>query len=223
MKKLSKLPASLLALALLLSLAACSGGSKIAGVWTCTMDVKKAMEASGDLSAASDDASSEEAQALQDVLNQMCEGVTMQMVLNLKEDDSYTLKVDETSAKAAADAMQSNLSAILPNLLSAMFNVPVDQLDDALSSLGVSLDEMIRSTSEQFNVQELVDQLAQNGSKGSYRFEDGKLYLTEEGKTEDAAQYLTVELGENEFKVTETNGVEAFKDLAQQTPLVFTK
>lgn len=223
MKTIGRLLALVLALALVLSMSACSKAPKLDGVWSYTMDLKKALQATGELDTEDRSAGSEEAQQLQDVLTQMVEGVALKMVLDLKEDGSYTVRIDETSAQAAADAMRANLSAQMPSVLSMMFDVPVDQLDKTLTALGTSMDDMMQSMYEHFNTEELVASIADRSGKGSYRYEEGKLYLTGEGQTEDAAKYLAVELGENELKVTAVNGVEDFKDFEKLTPLVFKK
>lgn len=226
MKNTVKLISLILTLALVLSFAACSNAPKIAGTWSYTIDLKQALEASGELGTASEELGSEDVQALHELLSELVDGVSLSMVLDLKKDGTYTSRIDETSAQAASDAVQGRLNELLPGFFSTMFGVPVEELDDALRPLGTSLEDLQKSMVNEnslFNTGELVNRFAEEGGKGTYRYEDGKLFLTEDGKTEDPAQYLAVELGDNEFKVTAVNGVKSFQELEKLVPLVFTR
>lgn len=217
MKKMTKVLALVLALAMILSLAACSKSNGIAGTWKYTVDFQKAMEASGGM-----EGMDEMAAEMGDSFTQLFEGLTMTVILDLKDDNTYTFQVDEASAKAAAEGMMSRMGDILPSLLSAMLGVEADQLDETLKGMGTSMDEMLAEMEGSMDTDELVKQLQEEAQKGTYRYEDGKLYLTPEGETENAEKYLTVELG-NELKVTAINGVEGMDDYEAMLPMVFVR
>lgn len=211
MKKLTKLLALVLALALVLSLTACAGKPSIVGTWKYTMDYNKLMESMSEEEGT--DAEDEDMKGLVDAMNKLFEGLTMVIVLDLKEDNSFTMSTDEASMKAANELIKERM----PDFLKSMFG------EDGLNAMlgeGQTMDDLVNNYAEEFN----TDDMEMEETKGTYTYEDGKLVLTPEG--EEAAT-MTVELSAKELKVTAIDAKEDDEDMmeafSKMLPMVFTK
>ena len=211
MKKLTKLLALVLALALVFSLTACAGKASIVGTWKYTMDYNKLMESMSETEGT--DAEDEDMKGLVDAMNKLFEGLTMVIVLDLKEDNSFTMSTDEASMKAANELIKERM----PDFLKSMFG------EDGLNAMlgeGQTMDDLVNSYSEEFN----TDDMEMEETKGTYTYADGKLVLTPEG--EEAAT-MTVELSAKELKVTAIDAKEDDEDMmeafSKMLPMVFTK
>ena len=219
MKKITKLMALVLALALVLSLTACSGSKKtIDGSWKCSLDFSKAMEGEM-LSESEDDGqmfTEEQKQAMKDAVAKMVNGVDMKMNLDLKEDKSFTMEMDEASVKASAEILKANMAEAVPALFCAMFGIEADQLDETLDQFGMSLEDLNASYAEEFNPEELLEDMEK--VTGTYTYEEGKLVLT---PADGDPMTLTVEFSGNELKVTGVEGEGSLKDMESLLPLVF--
>lgn len=211
MKKLTKLLALVLALALVLSLTACAGKASIVGTWKYTMDYNKLMESMSEEEGT--DAEDEDMKGLVDAMNKLFEGLTMVIVLDLKEDNTFTMSTDEASMKAANELIKERM----PDFLKSMFG------EDGLNAMlgeGQTMDDLVNNYAEEFN----TDDMEMEETKGTYTYADGKLVLTPEG--EEAAT-MTVELSAKELKVTAIDAKEDDEDMmeafSKMLPMVFTK
>lgn len=211
MKKMTKILALVLALALVLSLGACSKKATIDGTWIYSMDLMKAMSASPDAAQMAEEFE-QYADAFKDVV--------VKVKLDLTADGKYTFGVDEESAKEAMPKMIEGMKKILPDMLKQMLGEDVD-IDEFLKSQGKTMDDMLASFTEEMNTDDMAAELAEATEKGTYKFENGKLSFTPENG--DAYEW-TVELNGSELKVTELAGdadmIEALKGLL---PLTFKK
>ena len=211
MKKLTKLLALVLALALVFSLTACAGKTSIVGTWKYTMDYNKLMESMSETEGT--DAEDEDMKGMLDAMNKLFEGLTMVIVLDLKEDNTFTMSTDEASMKAANELIKERM----PDFLKSMFG------EDGLNAMlgeGQTMDDLVNSYAEEFN----TDDMEMEETKGTYTYADGKLVLTPEG--EEAAT-MTVELSAKELKVTAIDAKEDDEDMmeafSKMLPMVFTK
>ena len=211
MKKLTKLLALVLALALVFSLTACAGKASIVGTWKYTMDYNKLMESMSETEGT--DAEDEDMKGLVDAMNKLFEGLTMVIVLDLKEDNTFTMSTDEASMKAANELIKERM----PDFLKSMFG------EDGLNAMlgeGQTMDDLVNNYAEEFN----TDDMEMEETKGTYTYADGKLVLTPEG--EEAAT-MTVELSAKELKVTAIDAKEDDEDMmeafSKMLPMVFTK
>lgn len=211
MKKLTKLLALVLALALVFSLTACAGKTSIVGTWKYTMDYNKLMESMSEEEGT--DAEDEDMKGLVDAMNKLFEGLTMVIVLDLKEDNTFTMSTDEASMKAANELIKERM----PDFLKSMFG------EDGLNAMlgeGQTMDDLVNNYAEEFN----TDDMEMEETKGTYTYADGKLVLTPEG--EEAAT-MTVELSAKELKVTAIDAKEDDEDMmeafSKMLPMVFTK
>ena len=211
MKKMTKILALVLALALVLSLGACSKKATIDGTWIYSMDLMKAMNASPDAAQMAEEFE-KYADAFKDVV--------VKVKLDLTADGKYTFGVDEESAKEAMPKMIEGMKKILPDMLKDMLGEDVD-INEFLEAQGMTMDDMLASFTEEMNTDDMAAELAEATEKGTYKFENGKLSFTPENG--DAYEWA-VELNGSELKVTELAGdadmIEALKGLL---PLTFKK
>lgn len=219
MKKITKLCALLLVFSVLLLLCACSGsGSSIDHVWRYRVDFEKAVFSVGDT-----EGLEELTGGMSDMLNAMVEGLTMDMVLDLKSDNSFSFYTDEESAKAAMDGMVDNLGKKLPEIMAPILGIDAEQFSATLSAMGLSTDYFMESIRKEMDTDKLLEELKNSAINGTYRYENGKLYLTLEGQTEDPNAYLTVEVNGKEMRVTAINNVPDFEKYSSMLPMVFTR
>lgn len=220
MKKFTKWMAFALVLTLIVALTGCANSKDadtLTGTWKYTMDFSKAMAAAGD---------AEEMEGLEelgDSFKEMLNGLTMVMVLELKEDQTYSFYIDEDSAKAAVETMMSKMSELMPKLVAEMTGMSEEDVVKTLESEGKSMDDMLKEYAGEMNTDEMLKDLKESASKGTYRFSDGKLYLTEEGEVENPADYAVVELEGNELRITEVSEGAQFDEYKSLLPLVFVR
>ena len=229
MKKTTKILALVLTLAMVLSLAACAGSAGITGSWKYNMDMPELMKKSTEASASSSEDSGlteEQLKNMADTFAKVFDGINMVAVLDLKDDNSFKLSMDEASVKAATEALSTRLPDMMPDLLAAMFGTTTDKLDDMLAEWGTSVDDMMKEMEDEFSPDAMLEDLDVEDVTGTYRYEEGKLILTpkaEEGE-ESKDVTLTVELNGNELKVTALDGeVEDSEMYKALLPLVFTR
>lgn len=232
MKKLTKLLSLTLVLALVLSLTACAGlgGAKasIEGTWKYNMDVMKMMEASGemdDMFGEDSGMTEEQMQDLVKVFKKLFDGVDLTMVLDLKEDKTFTLAMDETAAKSAGEKLAERMPEIMPELIAAMFGGQ-DALNEMMEEYDMTMDDITSLFGDEFNAEDLLEGLEDASVKGSYTYDNGKLVLSSEDSDDEPAT-LTVELSAEELKVTAIDSanadeeeLEMFKSLL---PVVFVR
>lgn len=211
MKTARKLLALVLSLCVLVSLTACSS---IVGAWTYHLDLAKALQ-----SVSVEDGSEQD--AMQKAFAEAVQGLHVDVILDLRSDDSYRLYVDEASARTTVDAMKAKLVEILPRIVADLYGVREDELRRLLEEEGDSLEELIAEMTQTLDSDAMVRSLSDNSKEGSYRFEDGKLYLTETGKAEDTGHFMTLELVEHELHVTDIAGSPDFERYKPLLPLVF--
>lgn len=220
MKAMKSCAALLLVLLLAASLCACSalGGNSIDHSWRYTVDFEKAITAAGgmdELDTLGGDMGS--------ILSGMVEGLTMDMILDLKSDQTFTFYTDEDSAKAAIEGMIDNLGKKLPEIMAPILGIDAEQVSAVLSAAGMSTDALLDSIRKEMDTEKILQDLNNNSLKGSYRYEDGKLYLTAQGQTEDPGAYLTVVLQGKELRITEIHGVSEFEKYESMLPMIFTR
>lgn len=215
MKKITKILALVLALALVFSLTAC-GKTTIVGNWKYNLDFMKLMEASGQISDTEGDG--EDAaymKTLVDAMKKLYEGLNMVIVLDLKEDNTFTMGTDEASMKAAGEKIKERAPEVLPEVLKAMFGE--EQLNAMMESEGKTIEDYAAQFAEQFDVSDME----MDAVKGTYTYEEGKLVLTAE---DGESTTMKVELSSSELKVTDIEGgedmAESFKAIL---PMVFSK
>lgn len=232
MKKLTKLLSLTLVLALVLSLTACAGlgGAKasIEGTWKYNMDVMKIMEASGEMDEMFGENSGMTEEQMQDFVNvfkKLFDGVDLTMVLDLKEDKTFTMAMDETAAKAASEKLAQRMPELLPELITVMFGGQ-EALNTMMEEYGMTMDDVTSLFGDEFNADELLEGIEDTSVKGTYSYEDGKLVLSSEDDADEPAT-LTVELSAQELKVTAIDSADADEEELEMykslLPVVFVR
>lgn len=145
------------------------------------------------------------------------DGITLKMNLDLQDDGSYALGVDEGSAITAVQLILSKLSENVLPLVTGMMGMSEEELTAAVEAQGMTMEEFLErmeaSLREQMNPGKLAASMQAYTQTGSWRCVDGKLYLVEEGGLVDPEQYVTVELRSGTLVVT---GV---SDSSQNNPM----
>ena len=230
MKKITKFLSLALVLALVLSLTACAGigagKASIEGTWKYNMDVMKIMEASGEIDDMVGEGSGmteEQTQELINVFKKLFDGVDLIMVLDLKEDKTFTLAMDEEAGKAASEKLTERLPEILPDMFAAMFGGK-ETLDSMLDEYDMTMDDLMSLYGDEFDADELLEGMSDASVSGTYTYENGKLVLTPE---DDEPATLTVELSAKELKITAIEGGDVDEDELEMykslLPVVFVK
>ena len=142
----------LLAVLLVLSLAACGSGvetKKLAGTWTCMIDVTDRMNAAAEqalgLSAADGTAQ-----------------MPLQLVLTVTEDGAYTLRYDSDAARTALDAYAA---ALHPAAVESVYAAAEEQglsreeYDAAMEKAGITMDDMVAAIFAGVDEEELLSLL----------------------------------------------------------------
>lgn len=166
---------ALLAVLLALSLAACGSGvetKKLAGTWTCTIDVTDRMNAAVE-------------QALG--LSRRRDGAAkmpLQLVLTVTEDGAYTLRYDSDAVRTALDAYAA---ALHPAAVESVYAAAEEQgfsreeYDAAMEKAGITMDDMVAAIFAGVDEEELLSLLTGRSAAltGYCRAESGQLYLAD--------------------------------------------
>jgi hypothetical protein len=218
MKTFSKLLVLVLALALVLSLTACSKqDAGIVGTWKYNLDFKKFTEIAGE------SGELDSIEELGDSFKQIFDGLNLVIVLDLKSDGTYSFYWDENAARTAVDSMMSRMGEVMPTVFAEIYGMSVEEISALLEANGTTMDDLVAQSLASVDTEEMVSSLSESSSKGTYRYSDGKLYLTEEGYAENPNDYVVVELNGNELKIKEAANDTDLDSLKALLPMVFTK
>lgn len=194
-------------------------GTGIAGLWKYTLEFGTIMETEM-LGDTIDDPSVSEEQKdkILDAFGKLFRGVEVIMCMDLKEDGSYEMKMDEDSLQAAADQMSANIPDAMPDLLCAMIGCELDELNEILSTMGVTMDDMVADMSESLNPEEMMSGM--DPVSGEYTYEDNELVMVnDEGNT----TVMTAELNGNELIVTDIDGESELNEYGALFPMIFVR
>ncbi len=216
-KALHKLTLAVLIAAFILTLAGCGSDDtlkkNITGSWACRgIDVTD-MILEGMLEGVSGDAEAEE------FISNMNVGVlTVDYLLDIREDGTFVLSVDQSSAGKMADQLSDAMADVMYTYIEAelekLANENGTTLDALMSALGCSsMDEVIESSlggqslaeycDEVFAESEIQDILAEATESGTYSVKSGKILLSGDSSTISLIEYDeksdTVSLTESGF------------------------
>ena len=200
MRKLYKITALAIVLALMLSLTACSNDS-IVGKWRYSFDMSAyAKSMSANMTEAVSDS---EKQAYGEMFTAF-DGVTFDMIMEFKPDGTYSFTADGDTVDAAQEKVTAGMKEALPKMYSAL---GVD-LDAYLKQFNTTLDALVATTMQTFD----FSVLKESDISGAYRLEGDKLYTTGKGQEEDTSRYLSVEVKADTLTITDVVGnVEGFE------------
>ena len=179
MKKILSLTLS--ALLLIALLAGCGGAAEqsLAGSWTADVNMTDYLN----------DMLGEEEELGQYLT---LDDFTIKLLAEFKDDGTYTFSGDPEAAKAAMD----NLKVQLKGAMTAYLEDMIEQedlgmsLDELLEASGMSLDDLVNEMDESFSAEDLVSGLSM---EGKYKYEEGKLYLSD-SLDEEAEEYEAAQL-----------------------------
>ncbi len=188
--------------------------SPVVGSWVYRMNFKDAMMASGE--------SEDIEESMGGDFIKILEELELLLTLDLNEDGSFQLAYDRDSAVEAVEGMKKAVMEILPKMLSEAYGISMEELNDMLKQQGTSMDELLAEMEESMDTEELTQNLEESSAKGSFAYEDGKLYLAAE---DSGVSVLRVELEADELRVVEVeeNSDEAFEGMEALYPMVFTR
>lgn len=216
-KALHKLTLAVLIAAFILTLAGCGSDDtlkkNITGSWACRgIDVTD-MILEGMLEGVSGDAEAEE------FISNMNVGVlTVDYLLDIREDGTFVLSIDPSSAGKLADQFSDAMADVMYTYIEAELEKFANEngttLDALMSALGCrSMDEVIESSlggpslaeycDEVFAESEIQDILAEATESGTYSVKSGKILLSDDSSTISLIEYDeksdTVSLTESGF------------------------
>lgn len=213
MKRIGRMLALLVSMLLLVGLTACTPRS-VVGSWRCTVDLSRAAQAAGALDGL------DEQSGVGVVLAKLLDGQTLELALELRKDGTYSLGTDPESARAAADSLSARMGELMPELLSELLGVDPAEVEAAMAITGMTPEAIAEKLMEQIQLDGAIDSIAAKASTGTYRYEDGKLWLTPDGQTENAEAYETVVLSREGLRITETRSG-LFQKYEKILPLTF--
>lgn len=222
MKKLTKIMALVLCMAMVFALCACgkSDSEKFVGTWETEIDLS-------DVAIASLEAE------IGDAMDYFDFGKLISVAtFNFNEDGTYkmTMKLDDKSLDEFNTVLEDGLMAMMYDATNeelAAYGMTMEEGDAAyLETYGMTIEEYnelyVEAFMEEMDIQQLF---ADSSVEGNWKVEDGKLYMTEDiDETEfDAGDYdVYKELTESSFTIVEEY-VNGEKDEANMYPMVFTK
>ena len=164
------------------------------GTWTYLLDYATLMEASAG-----------ELEQLDEMTRSMVEAfrdLELEVMLDLRADGTCTFGIDEDSARAAVETIIPQMSEIIIPLMLNMYGMTQEQLDP----------------------EDMVASMTESTQNGFWRYQDGKLYIVEEGESVDTDQYMTVELSGNTLTVTGLPNADANEEMYEKMlPMIFTR
>lgn len=201
-KALHKLTLAVLIAAFILTLAGCGSDDtlkkNITGSWACReIDVTDSI-----IEGMREGASDAEAEEL---ISNMNVGVlTVDYLLDIREDGTFVLSVDQSSAGKMADQLSDAMADVMYTYIEAELEKLADEngmtLDEVMSVLGCSsIDEAIESSlggqslaeycDEVFAESEIQDILAEATESGTYSVKSGKILLSGDSSTVSLIEY----------------------------------
>ena len=233
LKKFAKLIALILALVLVLSLAACkkSGDAETQASAPAADEGKQSTEANAETDAPATEAPAAEGDIVGKWTSELSiEGLmqanagntdeqSMEMVktlfgdgsiivnLEFNADGTTVFSMDQESIKALMNNMINNIDAIIPQIVEAQ-GMTQEDFAAALEQQGMTMDQFKEQLAEQFKDEDLLGDLDNTSTTGTYKLEGDKLFITAEGKEINDSQYLVIDLTANTLVIKEVVGIE---------------
>jgi hypothetical protein len=205
---MKKLFAVLLALAMLLSLAACStsGGSgdskpTVVGTWKGTMNLAAAMAATTQM--------------------EFDEPLELGVTFTYNADGTYSARVDEDSFEDFAETMVD----LMIELSISMSGNPDYDLEAELAKEGMTMEEFREQLKTSMNIDQMREEAEENGF---YKYEEGKISTAEDKDDLEAGDYIEIThitLTSSKMTITdvEQDGEKLSEAMPDMFPMVFKK
>lgn len=204
---IKRVTALVLALMLIISFAACGCEREpsIVGKWNYELSLKDFIENVVQLNKDSFDQS---IQVVYDEMIKAFDKYSIKVILELKDDGTFSFAPDVDAAIAAVDKVKEKLESVITKALK-LIGFSEEQIKAKINSM----DDIMNG---------IIGEINRLDYSGKYVYEDKKLYLFDEGKEKNNSQYLDIELDNNEFTVTKINGdVKGFQGMDALLPMTF--
>lgn len=205
---MKKIIALALAFVMLFAFAACSKKTDtVAGTWKAELEMSKVMEAMGN-------------DSMEGYIAEIMKDIKIGINLVLTEDSKFTLQIDSNKLK---EDFKKVMKEKLPALMAEQMGMTEDALKEALAAQNKSIDDLVEEAVSDGDIIDAKD------AKGTYKYENGKLYLKgEDSKDEGFKNYAECTLEGNKLTVTGVHSEENVGDLdleeiSKVFPLVFTR
>lgn len=189
-KTFASLLGVVLLLGLLLSLWGCRAKENIVGTWEGTLDFSKAFSqgvTEGD----------EEAGQYFNIT-----GMNLTVRMTFRKNGTYTVSVDEKSAKAAFRDIESQLAAGMRAYIGSLLEGTGMSVDDALAQSGTTVEEMIGVFCDEEAVAAMISLLKR---EAKYKVENGKLFSSDGPDDEiDESKFQPYSVSGNELRLLES-------------------
>ena len=196
-KRLSVTALILAVLMIALCCAACGGEKTIIGTWRYTVDFEEIVRAKTPL----DTLSGDELTYAEKML-EIYKDVTGVVVMEFKEDGTYSISADQETMASALEDLKANLSDILPDLI-GILGQDMSEFEAQIQANGYTIEMYIDALFSQLDLNSLTENLS---SSGRYRLDGDKLYTSDQDGTIDESHYLIIELSGSKLKITEAVG-----------------
>lgn len=171
-KKISALLCIVLALTMILSLSACGSSgdkAKLVGSWQCEKDLAQLIN---------DQFAADEATA--GLLN--VDEFKLVIYMEFKDDDTYSMYVDEASIDAAMDnlvtCIVNGISQYMEDLVKEQTGYEMT-IDEILEANGITMDDLVGALFTSEDLEALKDEIVGGmEQEGKYKAEEGKLYTS---------------------------------------------
>ena len=127
--------------------------------------------------------------------------------LEFNADGTTVFSMDQESIKALMNNMINNIDAIIPQIVEAQ-GMTQEDFAAALEQQGMTMDQFKEQLAEQFKDEDLLGDLDNTSTTGTYKLEGDKLFITAEGKEINDSQYLVIDLTANTLVIKEVVGIE---------------
>lgn len=205
---MKKIIALALAFVMLFAFAACSKkADTVAGTWKAELEMSKVMEAMGN-------------DSMEGYIAEIMKDIKIGINLVLTEDGKFTLQINSNKLK---EDFKKVMKEKLPALMAEQMGMTEDALKEALAAQNKSIDDLVEEAVSDGDIIDAKD------TKGTYKYENGKLYLKgEDSKDEGFKNYAECTLEGNKLTVTGVHSEENVGDfdleeISKVFPLVFTR
>ena len=201
----------------LMSCGAKSDADKIIGKWAAKVDMTELMK--------------EEFKSLEEQGIKMNENdikdLSVIMVLEFNKDGTYTYSLDEASFDEFFAKFKTTMKSVFETSLKSAAEAAGFSLEDYLSLLGMSLDDLVESSFSDEMKAEMKKEASGENNKGKYKVDNGKLFTVKEDEEFKDDEYTKYEfVNDKQLKFTDVADADSDESAIfakKMLPLTFDK
>ena len=179
---------------------------EIVGVWKYAIEMRKMLDLSGD------------AGDMPEEMKGAFDGLSFDMIADLKADGTYALYLDQDSVKTTGEKLTENMRNVIPALIEAEAKEAGITVEDFLAAQNMTMDQVVDQFMTSFDSEEILKGSVEIKENGTYVYEDGKINFQPESGD---AQVWTVTVNGNEMTLTEVE--DSNEQIAALLPMTWTK